>query len=56
MRRKTIKRLFWILILLIVAAGGVFTYGGYQKYCQALTDKPIDTVVRDLKMREDFTA
>ena len=52
---KTIKRLFLILILLIVAAGGIFTYGGYQKYKQALSDKPLDTVVRDLRLREDYT-
>lgn len=51
---KTIKRILWLcLIVLIVTAGGQIK-GGYDKYKDALAERPIEEVINELQSKENY--
>ena len=52
---KIIKKLllFLVIILLVVAAFQV--KGGYDKYREALSEKPLETAITELQSKENYT-
>ena len=52
---KFIKKLFLIIFVIIAATGGILTYGGYQKYKQALMNRPLEETVLEIKSDESYT-
>ncbi|MBR3996031.1 MAG: transglycosylase domain-containing protein, partial [Clostridia bacterium] len=52
---KTIKRLLWLILIVLVIVGGVQIKGGYDKYQQALTDRPLNEVLDELQDKDNYT-
>ena len=52
---KTIKRLLWVILVVLVIVAGVQIKGGYDKYQQALADRPLTDVLEELQGKENYT-
>ena len=52
---KTIKRLLWLFLIIVVIVAGVQIKGGYDKYQQALTDRPLNEVLDELQDKDNYT-
>lgn len=52
---KTIKRLFFIILLVAVFFGGKTAYEGYRKFKVSIAEKPLETVIKDIRLRDDYT-
>ena len=52
---KTIKRLLWLFLVILVIVSGVQIKGGYDKYQQALADRPLTDVLEELQGKENYT-
>ena len=51
---KTIKRLLWLFLVILVIVAGVQIKGGYDKYQQALADRPLTDVLEELQGKENY--
>ena len=52
---KTIKRLLWLFLIIVVIVAGVQIKGGYDKYQQALADRPLNAVLEELQSKDNYT-
>jgi len=52
---KTIKRLLWLFLVILVIVAGVQIKGGYDKYQKALADRPLTDVLEELQGKENYT-
>ena len=52
---KTIKRLLWLFLVILVIVAGMQIKGGYDKYQQALADRPLTDVLEKLQGKENYT-
>ena len=52
---KTIKRLLWLFLIIVVIVAGVQIKGGYDKYQQALADRPLNEVLDELQNKDNYT-
>lgn len=52
---KSIKRFFGFVFLIIIVAISLVIYSGYNKYKQALDEKPLDVAVLQIKSKEHYT-
>ena len=52
---KTIKRLLWLILILLVIVAGVQIKGGYDKYKAALENGPLNDVITELQGKENYT-
>ncbi len=52
---KTIKRLLWLVLVVLVIVAGVQIKGGYDKYQLALADRPLVEVIEELQDKENYT-
>ena len=52
---KKIKRIFLILLIIGLAAGGIQIKGGYDRYIEIVSDKPISSVVAELQSKDNYT-
>ena len=52
---KTIKRLLWLFLIIVVILAGVQIKGGYDKYQQALADRPLNEVLEELQNKDNYT-
>ena len=52
---KTIKRLLWLILIVLVIVAGVQIKGGYDKYQQALVDRPLNEVLEELQNKDNYT-
>lgn len=52
---KTIKRLLWLILIVLVIVAGVQIKGGYDKYQQALADRPLNEVLEELQSKDNYT-
>ena len=52
---KTIKRLLWLFLIIVVIVAGVQIKGGYDKYQQALADRPLNEVLEELQDKDNYT-
>jgi len=52
---KTIKRLLWLILIVLVIVAGVQIKGGYDKYQQALAERPLTDVLEELQGKDNYT-
>lgn len=52
---KTIKRLLWLVLVVLVIVAGVQIKGGYDKYQLALAGRPLAEVIEELQDKENYT-
>jgi len=52
---KKIKRLLWLFLIILVIVAGVQIKGGYDKYQQALADRPLNEVLEELQNKDNYT-
>lgn len=52
---KTIKRLLWLVLVVLVIVAGVQIKGGYDKYQLALADRPLSDVLEELQSKDNYT-
>ena len=52
---KTIKRLLWLFLIIVVIVAGVQIKGGYDKYQQALADRPLNEELEELQNKDNYT-
>lgn len=52
---KTIKRLLWLVLIVLVIVAGVQIKGGYDKYQLALADRPLSDVLEELQSKDNYT-
>ena len=52
---KTIKRLLWLFLIIVVIVAGVQIKGGYDNYQQALADRPLNEVLDELQDKDNYT-
>ena len=52
---KIIKRLLWLFLIIVVIVAGVQVKGGYDKYQQALADRPLNEVLEELQNKDNYT-
>ena len=52
---KMIKRLLWLILIALVLVASVQIMGGYDKYKNALIERPLDEVIAQLKDKENYT-
>ena len=52
---KTLKRLLWLFLVILVIVAGVQIKGGYDKYQQALAERPLSNVLEELQGKENYT-
>ena len=52
---KTIKRLLCLVIIILVVIAGIQVKSGYDKYQQALVDKPLNEVIQELQDKDNYT-
>lgn len=52
---KTIKRLLWLVLVVLVIVAGVQIKGGYDKYQQALADRPLNEELEELQNKDNYT-
>lgn len=53
---KKLKRLFFLILILLVVIAGLQVKGGYEQYQAALEARPLETVVTELKGKAHYTA
>lgn len=51
---KTIKRLLWLVLIVLVIVASVQIKGGYDKYQLALADRPLAEVIEELQDKENY--
>ena len=52
---KTIKRILWLCLIVLVIVAGVQIKGGYDKYQNAIKDRPLVEVIGALQSKENYT-
>ena len=52
---KTIKRILLLCLIVLVVVAGVQIKGGYDKYKDALAERPLDEVIAELQSKENYT-
>jgi len=52
---KTIKRILLLCLVVFVIVAGVQIKGGYDKYKNALEERPLDEMVAELQSKENYT-
>jgi len=52
---KTIKRILWLCLIVLVVIAGVQIKGGYDKYKAALLERPLVDVITELQSKEYYT-
>ncbi len=52
---KTIRRLLWVILIILVVVSGVQIKGGYDKYQLALEERPLAEVIEELQGKENYT-
>ena len=52
---KTIKRLLWLVLVVLVIVAGVQIKGGYDKYQQALADRPLNEELEEMHNKDNYT-
>ena len=52
---KTIKRILLLCFIVLVVAAGVQIKGGYDKYKDALEERPLVDVITELQSKENYT-
>ena len=52
---KFIRRTLLFLVIILLVVAGIQLKGGYDKYIAALEEKPLETVIDELKSEEDYT-
>ena len=52
---KTIKRILWLCLIVLVVIAGVQIKGGYDKYKSALEERPLADVIAELQSKENYT-
>ena len=52
---KTVKRIILLCLIVLVVIAGVQIKDGYDKYKNALKDKPLDEVIAELQEKENYT-
>jgi len=52
---KIIKRILWLCLIVLVVIAGVQINGGYDKYKNALKERPLDDVIAELQSKENYT-
>lgn len=52
---KTVKKLLWLILIALVIVAGMQIKGGYDKYQQALADRPIAEVITELQSKDNYT-
>jgi len=52
---KTIKRILLLCLVVLVVAAGVQIKGGYDKYKDALEERPLVDVITELQSKENYT-
>lgn len=53
---KTIKRLFWLCLVILCVIAGVKIKDGYDKYIDALANRPLNEVITELRNKENYTS
>ena len=53
---KTVKRLFLIILLLLSVCVGFLIKSGYDRYTEAVLQKPLETVIEELQSKENYTS
>ena len=52
---KTIKRMILLLVILLIASGGILINSGYDMYKNALAEKPLEEAISELQEKEHYT-
>jgi len=52
---KTIKRILLLCLVVFVIVAGVQIKGGYDKYKNALEERPLDEMIAELQSKENYT-
>ena len=52
---KTIKRILLLCLIVLVVVAGVQIKGGYDKYKNALADRPLNEVLEELQSKDNYT-
>lgn len=52
---KTVKKLLWLILVVLVIVAGVQIKGGYDKYQQALAERPLAEVITELQSKDNYT-
>ena len=52
---KLIKRIILFLVIVLLVVAGIHIKGGYDRYKSALEEKPLETVIDELKSAENYT-
>ena len=52
---KTIKRILLLCFVVLVVVAGVRVKGGYDKYKNALEERPLAEVITELQSKENYT-
>lgn len=52
---KTIKRILLLCLAVLVIVAGVQIKGGYDKYKNALEERPLDEIITELQSKEHYT-
>lgn len=52
---KTVKKLLWLILIALVIVAGMQIKGGYDKYQQALADRPLAEVITELQSKDNYT-
>lgn len=52
---KIIKRTLLFLVIILLVVAGIQIKGGYDKYIAALNEKPLETAIKELQSKENYT-
>ena len=52
---KTIKRILLLCLIVLIVVAGIQIKGGYDKYQNALEDRPLEQVIFELQSKENYT-
>ena len=52
---KAIKRILLLCLIVLVIVAGVQIKGGYDKYQNALEERPLETMIEELQSKENYT-
>ena len=52
---KIIKRTLLFLVIILLVVTGIQIKGGYDKYIAALNEKPLETAIKELQSKENYT-
>lgn len=53
---KTIKRFLGLLFFILLIAAAVLIKAGYDKYSDAIAKSPLESVISDLKLKNNYTS